>query len=171
MADRAQLAKIALSQVGVTEVGGNNCGPDVRKYQAATWLHPDRWPWCAAFVDWCVREWAKALDPLDPLFGRRGFETWRPRTAGAFDLENWAKQVGHPIFGETARAEAGDIVIFDMSHCGIVLHDAGVDAPMIVTVEGNTGPTGLRESNLGDGVFRKVRSRPMVRSFIRLVRA
>jgi hypothetical protein len=40
------LAKIALSQVGVKEVGGNNNGPQVRKYQSSTNLKPASWPWC-----------------------------------------------------------------------------------------------------------------------------
>ena len=40
------LAKIALSQVGVKESGGNNNGPEIRKYQASTELKPASWPWC-----------------------------------------------------------------------------------------------------------------------------
>ena len=41
-----KLAAIAKSQVGVKEVGGNNNGPEIRKYQAATNLKPASWPWC-----------------------------------------------------------------------------------------------------------------------------
>ena len=40
------LAKIALSQVGVKESGGNNNGAKIRKYQASTNLKPASWPWC-----------------------------------------------------------------------------------------------------------------------------
>ena len=53
------LVKIALSQVGVKESGGNNNGPEVRKYQSATELKPASWPWCAAFTGWIIREWLK----------------------------------------------------------------------------------------------------------------
>jgi hypothetical protein len=162
---RARLAEIAIKQVGTVEIGGNNRGPKIREYQAATSLAPDDWPWCAAFACWCVRSW---LDDLghDAPFSRLA----RPITPAAFGLEKWAKQNGFLILGESARCEAGDLVVYDMSHCGIVVATAPAGSKHIEAVEGNTGPTGLRDSNMGDGVYRKKRLRTMVRSFIRLER-
>ena len=52
-----KLADVAMSQVGVREVGGNNRGAKIRTYQAASNLAPGAWPWCAAFADWCVQQW------------------------------------------------------------------------------------------------------------------
>lgn len=163
-----EIAAIALKEVGVQEVGGNNCGPRVREYQAATWLKPDPWPWCAAFVCWVIREWVKQIGPKDPIFGRWAIEAWRPRTAGAYDFENWAKERKLAVLPPKAEAHPGDIVVFDMSHCGIVVGDHAANSLFVDTVEGNTGPAGLRDSNTGDGVWRKKRSRTMIRSLIRI---
>lgn len=170
MPDRSHIARIALSQDGVREEGGNNCGPKIVEYQAATWLKPAPWPWCAAFVDWCIREWIRGLDPRDPLFAGKTPEAWRPLTAGALDLENWGKSRGLKILGRNADVEAGDIVTFDMGHCGIVTASRVRTAATILTVEGNTGPEGKRDAASGDGVFQKKRPRTLVHSFIRLER-
>lgn len=159
------LADIALKEVGTREEGGNNCGPKVREYQGATWLKPGPWPWCAAFVCWCVRQWVKQVGPKDPIFGRWAADAWRPQTAGAFDLENWAKDRKLPVLGPKSEAHPGDIVVFDMSHCGIVVGDHAANSLFIDTVEGNTGSQSQRD---GDGVWRKKRSRVMVRSIIRI---
>jgi len=160
-----EIAAIALKEVGVREEGGNNCGPRVREYQEATWLTPGPWPWCAAFVDWCVREWVSQIGPKDLVFGKWTPEAWRPRTAGAFDLEKWAKDRKLPVLGPKSDADPGDIVVFDMSHCGIIVGDHPANSLFLETVEGNTGSQNQRD---GDGVWRKKRSRTMVRSIIRI---
>lgn len=167
-ADRARIARIALTQDGVREEGGNNCGPKVREYQNATWLAPDAWPWCAAFVDWVVMIWLQQISAAEPLFMGESLLTWRPKTAGAFDLVNWARGHNLLILSKTAETEAGDVVVFDMSHCGIVTADHVRTTPLLRTVEGNTGPAGKRDAESGDGVFQKKRDRSMVRSFIRM---
>lgn len=168
---RAGIARIALSQDGVREEGGNNCGPRIREYQAATWLEPAAWPWCAAYVDWVIAQWVKLLPSNLPLFGDMLPNAWRPLTAGAFDLLEWAKKRKLKILPPTADTEAGDIVIFDMSHCGIVTADHVRTTPLIRTIEGNTGPLGKRDSTTGDGVFQKKRHRSIIRAFIRMERA
>lgn len=167
-AGRAEIAKTALGEVGVLEVGGNNKGPRVLEYQRATWLTPAPWPWCAAFVCWVIREWA----PRRISFrSQAAFNQWRPRTAGAIDFENWAKDRGARVLASHEAAEAGDIVTFKFGHVGIVVADAAESANGIRTVEGNTGPEGLRDSDSGDGVFAKVRPRDVIRKFIRMVPA
>lgn len=171
--DRSNLARIALSQVGVREEGGNNCGPMIRTYQAATWLAPAAWPWCAAFVDWVVLEWLKGMTPdaRAQVTGGSPVDAWRPRTAGAYDLVRWAREHGLPVLpAKGYDVETGDLVIFDFSHCGIASTLRSRTTPTIRTIEGNTGPSGLRDSDEGDGVFEKVRPRALVRAFIRLER-
>jgi len=149
------LCDVAISQLGITEEGGNNIGPEIVKFQEATWLEPGAWAWCAAFVDWCVME-------AQSLTKKTDFE--RPQTAGAYDLENWAKTKAKSptvILSKEGKIRKGDIIVFTFSHCGIAVDDE--DAGYIRTVEGNTNDEGSRE---GDGVYSKLRKRSLVRSFI-----
>ena len=165
-----RLVEIATREVGVHESGGNNRGPRISEYQSATWLKPAPWPWCAAFICWIVREWLKdaAAQAALSLSGPRAIEAWRPRTAGAYDFERWAKDKGLPVLGRKTKAKAGDLIIFDFSHIGIVIKDQ-LGANTIETVEGNTNGSGQRDSNSGDGVWRKRRSVSSVRSLIRII--
>ena len=48
-----RLREVYLSQLGVTELTGNNDGPEVKAYLAFTGL-PEGNPWCAAYVAWCL---------------------------------------------------------------------------------------------------------------------
>jgi hypothetical protein len=164
---RDVLALIAEREIGVRETGGNNCGARIREYQRATWLAPDAWPWCAAFVDWCVAEWLKAPSVRETLgFTLEEAEVWRPKTAGAWDLVNWAKSKNLLIAGELAVAHRGDIVVYDFSHVGIVVEDS--EQGELAVVEGNTNGRGDRESESGDGVWKKFRERSLAKVFIRL---
>lgn len=163
------LVDIAAAQVGVREEGGNNCGAKIREFQKATDLKPAAWPWCAAFVDWCLREWLSkpaALAWLNLQISTP--EQWRPKTAQAYGLLDWARSRPKTtiILPEDVRAKAGDIVLFDFSHVGIVEYDTG--AGQILTLEGNTNGRGDRDSATGDGVWRKTRPKTIVRNFIRL---
>lgn len=168
---RRQLVAIAAAQVGVHEEGGNNLGPMVAMFQQATVLPPGPWPWCAAFVDWCVREWLK-IAPVRTAMGLRTeaeAEAWRPRTALAFGFEGWGLKHGLAVLPELAVARAGDLVTFDFSHVGIVAVDQPVQSGMIETIEGNTNGHGGRDSASGDGVWRKTRRVELVRRFVRLL--
>ena len=164
-----KLAKIALSQVGVKEVGGNNNGPEIRKYQAATNLKPASWPWCAALTSWVTREWLKDPEAIEWL-GLKVMtpEQWRPKTAAAFGYISWAKErpATTKVLSSRAKPHVGDFVIFDFSHIGIVtkvLSDGRFQA-----VEGNTSAKGGRDSETGDGVWLKTRSTSLVRNFVRI---
>lgn len=165
------LARIAESQVGHHEQGGNNLGPDVVEYQKATWLTPGAWAWCAAFVCWCVWHAIQTLG-LSPAWPR-------PRTAGAYDLEAWAMgKYGNmlnawKVFASDPRQpetwpRRGDIVTFTWSHTGIVI---GYDATTkrLQTVEGNAGMSLTSDSAKGDGVVRKEQHITRVRRLIRYV--
>lgn len=155
------LAEIARGEVGVREVG-NNGGARVREYQAATWLVPAPWPWCAALVCWVFREAQGLSMPLAAIP--------RPRTAGAWDFENWARQqrthgvrLIKPLVGEIL---AGDILVYTFSHIGIAASGAPATASRVQTVEGNTNAGGARE---GDGVYLRDRARSQIRSVIRVL--
>ncbi len=163
-----KLVKIALSQVGVREVGGNNRGAKVREYQAATTLKPAAWPWCAAFTGWCIREWLKdpeaakwlGLKLLTP-------EKWRPKTAAAFGYIEWAKARPSTtkIIPKGAVPKVGDIAVFNFSHIGIITK---VNKTNFLAAEGNTNQRGTRDSESGDGVWLKTRTFSNVRCYIRI---
>src|SRR5258708_4267043 len=89
-----RLIEIAKEQVGIHEVGGNNQGPQIREFQKATTLNPGPWPWCAAFVCWCIREWLVNTPTVLEYLKVPDTETiyWRPKTAGAFGLVDWGKK-------------------------------------------------------------------------------
>lgn len=156
------LVQIAVKEVGVTEVNGTNCGPRVDEYKAATWLDPKvGWPWCAAFVCWCFRE---ALE----LSGVKETETFkRPRTAGAWDFENWSLAQDDTTNTRKPHKNdilAGDIVIFKFSHIGIAISAPDKNGN-VVCIEGNTDGAGSRE---GGAVLRKTRHVSKIRSRIRI---
>ena len=168
---RRQLVAIAAGKVGAQEAGGNNLGPSVVEFQRATLLPPGPWPWCAAFVDWCIREWLR-IEPVRVALGLRSAgeaETWRPKTALAYGLESWAKAAGLAVLPEHAVARAGDLVTFDFSHVGIVALDQPAASGVVETIEGNTNGAGERDSAAGDGVWRKARKVPLVRRYVRLL--
>ena len=161
---RDALARIAEKEIGVREIGGNNCGPRIREYQKATWLAPDAWPWCAAFICWIIREWLQSESV------RVLVDFQRPKTAGAWDLIRWAKDNGLRVLNWNDPCERGDICVFDFNghgHVGLVSKSS--EHGEVVTVDGNTNGRGERDSESGDGVWRKFRHRSLVKAFIRLV--
>jgi hypothetical protein len=158
------LADIALSQVGVREVGRNG-GAAVRRYQSATDLPPGNWPWCAAFVCWVIQQWLLHPGVVEWLDLKTTTpEKWRPRTARAYGFLDWAKARPRTctIIGPRDRALVGDIVVYDFSHIGIV---TAYNGNSINPVEGNTNAMGSRE---GDGVWCKSRQVNLVRAYIRI---
>lgn len=160
----AKLAKIAASQVGVRE-SGNNSGEAVRKYQDATNLEIKGFAWCAAFVDWCIAAWLKDAEVIAWLGLKvRTPEEWRPKTALAYGFLGWAKDRPNTteVLMPSARAQAGDIVMYTFSHVGIVISDNG---KTLQTVEGNTNGEGSRE---GDGVYFKTRAKSLVKRYVRI---
>lgn len=152
-----KIIAIAEKEIGVSEVGTSNCGPRVDEYKAATNLPPhESWPWCAAFVDWCVRE---AMEGGTYTFKR-------PTTAGAWDLERWSREQDEST--QTKRdpgsdIKPGDIVIYRFSHVGIAYSSPNADG-YFRAVEGNTNDAGSRE---GGSVLLKVRNINKVKARIR----
>lgn len=157
-----ELVRIARGEIGVEEIDATNFGIRVNEYKAATNLPPDEpWPWCAAFVCWCVREAAKAA-------GVKFTETFRrPTTAGAWALETWS--LAQDASTWTAKwptwrhIQPGDIIVFSFSHCGIAASEPKPDGTF-TCIEGNTDYAGSRE---GGSVWLKTRRVSKVRSRIR----
>ncbi len=154
------IVKLAKKEIGVEEIDGTNCGPRVNEFKAATNLPPkESWPWCAAFVDWVVREAMKE--------GGGTYTFKRPTTAGAWDLENWSLKQDDSTQTKCNPGndiKAGDIVIFKFSHVGLAISNAYVDTQVVDTVEGNTDKAGSRE---GGGVFAKTRKLSQIKTLIR----
>jgi hypothetical protein len=166
-----KLLSIAQGELGVRESGGNNCGPRIREYQTAVeGLDPGPWAWCAAFVDWCVREWLR--DPLAAAWLNLQTMTpegWRPKTTMAYGFYGWSKERPNTtlLLTETADVQPGDIVMFDFPHVGLV-ESEDKKSGTIQTLEGNTNVAGERDSTTGDGVWRKTRRKSLARHFIRI---
>lgn len=156
-----KIIAIAQAEIGVEEVNGTNCGERVDQYKAATWLdHKKGWPWCAAFICWVVREAMTQSGTKETTAFKR------PRTAGAWDLENWSTaQDASTNTKKPHRNDiiAGDIVIFKFSHVGFALSAPDKNGN-VITVEGNTDGAGSRE---GGAVLRKKRNVSQIRSRIR----
>jgi hypothetical protein len=165
------LIALAKQEVGVREGAANNTGARIEDYQGATWLAPGAWPWCAAFTAWLMREWLQQTQVREAL----GLATlsqadkWRCRDASAFGWEKWARQRGLTVLPETERARAGDFVVFDFSHIGLVVEDQPAPSRALVTVEGNTNGQGTRDSVSGDGVWDKKRVPSLAKSYIRIL--
>ena len=155
-----KMVALAREEIGVSEVDVTNCGPRVDEYKAATWLDADKgWPWCAAFICWLIRE---AIEEDETTFKR-------PRTAGAWDFENWARQEStHGVELRKPTNEdikAGDIVVFTFSHIGIAVADVD-SSGYVKTIEGNTNGAGSRE---GGSVLEKNSHVSKIRSRIRIL--
>jgi len=156
-----EIVRIAKAEVGVREIRDTNCGVRVDEYKAATWLNPKKgWAWCAAFVCWVVREAMAST-------GVKQTKTFkRPRTAGAWDFENWSLEqdkttnTKKPHDGDILP---GDIVVFTFSHIGIAVSSPNGEG-IVKVVEGNTDTEGSRE---GGGVYLKSRHLSKIRSRIR----
>lgn len=168
------LVKLAEGEVGTREEGIQNTGKRIVEYQGATWLQPGAWPWCAAFTCWLMREWVEEEPVREAIRLRAGLATplspaqiekLRCRDASAFGWEKWAKSLGLKVLDEHQLAKAGDFVVFDFSHIGLVTQDQANSSDAIHTIEGNTNSKGQRE---GDGVWRKLRHPSLTKSYIRI---
>lgn len=111
-----EIVKVAQSQIGKGEQGGDNQGPIVEKYTQGKDV-----AWCAAFVSWTLKQAGK--DNRYLLSARSYWEIYR------------SQRVQHP--------KPGDIICFyrgklsgHLGHVGIVEQ---VEGDQIITIEGNRG--------------------------------
>ncbi|CAM3927888.1 hypothetical protein [Rahnella victoriana] len=167
-----KLIDIAKKEVGVTEDGADNTGSRIVDYQGASWLAPGAWPWCAAFTSWIMRQWLED-ESVRNAFGIGTFsqaEKWRCRDASAFGWDKWA--VSKPaiqIISATKPAKAGDFVVYEFSHIGLVIEDQNKVSNLIKTIEGNTHHKSKQGIASKDGVWEKERSPGLVKNYIRLL--
>ena len=168
IAIRQSLVEIARRDVGKVEVTRNRA-PWIQKYWSATTLpngHTDRQPYCAAAVCYWVQQWLALPEVLAALkMTPAQAERWRCKSAKAFDWLDWAAARKLEALSDrpTERLRVGDLMVFDISHIGIVRDD---DAKGVYTIEANTGNGSVRD---GDGCFERVRPRSAARAFIRLI--
>ena len=164
-----RLVEIARREVGVRETGKNS-SPRIVEYQKATWLQPGPWAWCAAFTCWCLREMLSTPGAKEALGLSSPSQVlrWRCRDAKAFGWLDWGRKRPHlQVLGENEPARAGDFVVFDFSHIGIV-SIGGRQGQRLETIEGNTNLKGSRE---GDGVYCKSRLHDpdSIKGFVRVL--
>ena len=97
MVDINDLVKIARAEIGTQEDDKHqNKGSSIEKYQESTSESGQGWPWCAAFVDWCVQQFAdEAGNNITHL----------PRTAAAFGLITWGNDNHFPVFNPPIKAK------------------------------------------------------------------
>lgn len=113
----ARLLHVAAAEIGVREDPmGSNSGPRVRVYQSHTFLGGTGWPWCAAFVNFCMDMAGVGL----PY-----------KTAGVPDLHGWAQRHGWVV----ALPEPGDIATWNGdAHTNLVER---VEGSTIHCIDGN----------------------------------
>lgn len=146
--------KIALANDGVCEKPKNsNAGPEVEIYLRSVGLGKG-YPWCMAFVYWCVETACKEIDIKNPLV----------KTGGV--LRQWNETKCRKITPRDKAVKPGDIFIMEfskgMGHTGFVEKVAG---GMVYTIEGNTNDDGSRE---GYEVARRQRLLTSFKGFIQL---
>jgi hypothetical protein len=142
---------IAKTQIGVQEIPKNsNAGPDVEKYLKSVGLTKG-YPWCMAFVFWCVKQSAIKTAIKNPL----------KKTGGVIDQYNSCPTLRQSL------PMPGDIFIMDygkgIGHTGFVTEVLANGN--IKTIEGNTNDDGSRE---GYEVCERIRKTKSIKSFLRL---
>ena len=175
LAIRQQLVEIARRDVGKVEQTRNRA-PWIAKYWPATSApelyslsnpsYRGRPPYCAAAVCYWVQQWlalpeVRAALKMTPAQAER----WRCKSPAAFGWLDWANARKLEVLSDrpTERLRVGDLMIFDVSHIGIVRDDDGGN---VWTIEANTGNGSVRD---GDGCFERKRDRSAARAFIRLI--
>lgn len=169
---RQQLVAIASRDVGQMETSRNR-GPAIRKFWPAT-SYPEgyagREPYCAAAMCYWVQQWLAIPDVAIAVCDQYStvpsqLNNWRCKSAAAFGWLDWANSRRVETFNDSIlnNLHTGDIMVFDMSHIGLVVDDSG---KTVYTIEANTGAAGGRD---GDGIFQKSRPRTLARAFIRIL--
>lgn len=145
-----ELIRAAEKCIGAHEVGGNNKGPEVERFQKAVDGKAQGEPWCAAFVQFCVKEVEKNLKATVVVHPSEHCMTVWTRTPGVHRYKS---------------PKPGFLVVWNYEgslngHIGIV--SKVIDEFTIETIEGNTSPDDKTIEREGDGVYRKVRTTKQV---------
>jgi hypothetical protein len=144
---RVRAFRVAQSLIGVMEQGGNNMGAMVSKIIRENGGGGPE-PWCGDFMAYCYRH----------AGSKRVTRSWA------------AVRLLRGVLGisATSKPQKGDLVRFMFDHVGMFEKDNGNGT--ITTIEGNTGRSGAvsDSSTGGDGVYRKVRAKGLVRDYLRV---
>jgi|ERR1035437_6037185 hypothetical protein len=126
--------EIALTQVGVCEKPkGSNAGPEVTPYLRSVGLNGG-FPWCMAFVYWCVNTAAAEMQLQNPLV----------KTAGV--RRQWDETKQRKLPKTSGGVKPGDIFIMEFGHgTGHTGFVKSIANGIVTTVEGNTNEDGSRE--------------------------
>lgn len=140
-------AELAAAKLGIREVGGNNHGPEVKKFLAEVGL-PEGYAWCDAFQSYEEHAAAGQRLPIE--------------SAGVAQTLAVAQQLGWVV----GRPLRGDLVLFDFDgngqandHIGIIVRVLKIGGGFYTlrTVEGNTGSGDAGSQSDGAGVFVRIR--------------
>lgn len=134
--------QIAAGELGNTE---SPAGSNRTKY--GKWMGLDGQPWCMSFVQWC---YAQAGRPL-PF-----------RTGSCNALLEWYRQNHPECIVTTPRPR--DIIIYNFGHTGIVYM---ATHNKVNAIEGNTSAGDSGSQDNGGGVYRRTRSKSLVKAYIR----
>lgn len=140
------LIEEAQKWVGVQEVGKNR-GVEVEMFQKAVDGKASGEPWCAAFVEFCIKQ----------VVAQHGVTT--PVVASEHCLTIWnttpvSQRLTTPVPGCLVIWRHGDST---QGHIGVVT-EVTADPRFIQTIEGNTGPEVKAVNSEGDGVYVKLRN-------------
>lgn len=146
---RVKALEVAEGLVGVMEHGGNNTGPIVDKIIKANGGVIGE-PWCGDFCAYCYR-----------LAGSKAVQRLWASVSALFGLLGIRR---------TSLPKPGDLVRYTFDHVGLFVRDLGNGT--IETIEGNTGTIGAVSDSAtgGDGVYRKVREKYLIRDYLRVTR-
>ena len=142
MATAKDPLEIARGELGRTE---SPAGSNRTKYGA--WMGMDGQAWCMSFVQWCFDQAGRPL----PY-----------RTASCGELLRWYQKYAPEKIVTVPKAR--DVIIYTFGHTGIV---EGAKTGTVTAIEGNTSPGEAGSQDNGGGVFRRTRSRTLVKAFIR----
>lgn len=140
------ITEVYISQLGVSELTGNNDGKDVEKYLKAVGLKKG-YAWCAAYVRWCYDQ-AKIKTSINGA------------AASAHNRDNLVF-FNRKIIKEPEPGDAFTLWYSKLNRIGHTgFYHQKLNSSIYETYEGNTSAGGAIDvgSREGDGVYRKYRS-------------
>lgn len=145
--------------IGIMERGGNNVGAEVEAIiREGGGRRGD--PWCGWFLATCYKRAGSKI------------VSWRWGAVRLYVPLSGVKRITRPLKGNLVRFTFDHIGMFER-WCDAGGREVGqAAATHIVAIEGNTGKSGAVSDSKtgGDGVYRKIRPRSLVRDFLHVGR-
>jgi len=143
---RAELVRVAESQIGVREKTGKNDGTEVEKYLRVVNLDKG-YAWCAALMAWTHEE----VGVPNPK------SAWSPSWVNKNVVHRKNEKRITPF--KSQKGQVFGLYYESLKRVGHVGMITGENKLHFITVEGNTSGHGVRE---GDGVYGKIRKKELV---------